>query len=511
MKRFLNILAAAAVILSAASCDLELFPKGSLNYEPGNTITSANDLAGFEAGVVAQLRGLEYGQYDQVSDIMVDYYNAVSDYGNNYGGVHRTDDSFTAGDYDTRDNWSGPYGAIRHFNIAIDETLAISGDLATSIGAKAKVARGEAYFARALAYLHMVRHFGKPYGSSSSSDLGVPLVLHYEQTARPARNTVQEVYDQIKADLDSAAYLLSGVAGSARAQRPTVDAVNALLARYYLDTKQYAKAASSALAVINTGNYVLASTDSLMTEEWLNDSGKEPIMQFYASISEGGVGYHTYISPSMAIDDDGNYYYRPYFIPTQTLLDSYEDSDIRKAAWYDDYSTSGYTVYINGTYYEDIKVLTKYKGNPALRSSDTPNGGQAIKPFLISEMYLIAAEAYAQAGDATNAETYLNALQTARGASVTSGSLANIKAEWFKETVGEGLRFSCLKRWGDGFSGRTPQPNALSSGAIMTGASYEQKSMPASDNHYQWPIPTYDMQINANLVQNDGYAAVAVE
>ena len=126
-------------------------------------------------------------------------------------------------------------------------------------------------------------------------------------------------------------------------------------------------------------------------------------------------------------------------------------------------------------------------------------------------MYLIAAEASLANNNTAAAKEYLNAIQTARGASATEATTANIQNEWFKETVGEGLRMSCLKRWGTGYSGRPGQNAAVELKALMNGAEYAQKSMPATDYHWQWPIPAYEMQINPNLKQNDGYSAVSVD
>ena len=118
-------------------------------------------------------------------------------------------------------------------------------------------------------------------------------------------------------------------------------------------------------------------------------------------------------------------------------------------------------------------------------------------------MYLIAAEAYAQAGNSAKAKEILNALQTARHATPTEGTMDDIKNEWFKETVGEGLRLNCLKRWGDGMAARTPQDGAAL--LIMTGAGYEQRTIPAGFAKLTWPVPTYELQVNPNLVQNEGF------
>lgn len=499
MKKIINIAITAASVAFLSACDLELTPKGTLSYDPKNIITNETDLVGFEAGIVAQFRGLEYGVYDWVSDVQMDYFNAAADYGNNGGGVHRSDADLNASNYDTRDNWWGSYSAIKHFNIFIEGAQKVP----SGLEARAAVARGEAYLGRAFAYLHLARSFGKPYGSNSATDLCVPLVLVYDQSERPARATVQAVYDQIKTDLDSAAVLLAEVKGEARAQRPTIDAVNAVYARYYIDTKSYAKAAEYATKVINTGNYALASTVEDLTSESVNDKGTESILQFYASLSEGR-GYHGYYT-LMSKDDDHGIYARPYFVPTKAIVDSYDDSDIRKAVWF---NKDDYYYYINNSWIKgEFYLFTKYIGNPDLRSSDIPNSANAVKPLLISEMYLIAAEGYLGAGNTSDAKKILNELQGKRGAKETEATAETVHKEWFRETVGEGLRMSCLKRWGEGYSTRTAQDGALSSLAVMTGSDFDGKSLPASDYHYQWPVPAYDMQINQNLVQNEGYVS----
>ena len=507
MKKSITIFAAGVVLATAASCDLNLVPKNAITYEPGQQIiTSESDLNGFEANILACFRGLEYGVFDIASDVMSDYFNAASDFGNNYGAIHRTDDSFSASDYDTEDNWANPYSYIKNFNIFIEGAQSVP----EGLEAKAAIARGEAYTARAFAYLHLVRHFAKPYSANANTDLGVPVVIEYDQTARPERNTVAEVYAQIKSDLDSAAVLLAGVSGSARAQKPTIDVVNALYARYYLDIKDNANAAASAMKVINTGKYAISSTAEEMWNEWRNDNGTEPILQFYASTQEGTGGHSAYVN--MSNDPEKGLYFRPYFIPSEKLVASYEEGDLRFAQWF---NGDTYPSFHNGGWYNEpgnlqYYTFIKYFGNPALVSNPAiPNSSHAVKPFLISEMYLIAAEAYLNAGQTEQAREQLNVLQTRRGATPTSATADNIQKEWYRETVGEGLRMSCLKRWGQGYSERPSQPGAEF--VVATGPAYAPKSMPASDYHFQWPIPTYDMQTNLNLVQNDGYAAERAE
>ena len=506
MNKTLKYISAGAILAMIASCDMDLVPKGSISYNPGDQIiTNQSDLTAYRANILACFRSLEYGDFDVVSDVMADYFNAASDFGNNYGPVHRTDNTFTTGDYNTEDNWEYPYSYIKNFNIFIEGAKVVPAELK----AQADVARGEAFLARAFAYMHLARHFGKAYSpETASTDLCVPLVTVYDQSERPARATVAQVYGQIKSDLDSAAVLLAGVPGEVRSQYPTIDAVNFMYARYYLDTRDYQSAAKYATDVINTGTYTLSSTAEEMTAEWINDEGTEPVMQFYASISEGQGGHSAYTGMTVT---DGVTYYHPYFIPSQKLIDAYDEGDIRFAQWFDG---GDYPSYHNATWYNkdetDYYVFKKYFGNPDLYSSAAPNSAQAVKPFLISEMYLIAAEAYLEAGSAANALTYLNALQEKRHATLSlTATEENIRNEWYRETVGEGLRFSCLKRWGEGFSGRPAQPGAGM--VVNTGSAYTEKVFASDDYHFQWPIPTYEMQTNLNLVQNEGYGATVVE
>ena len=504
MKKIVKYIAAGAILAVAASCDLNLIPEGSFVYDPEAVIVTESDLNGLEAGVMAQFRGLSSAIFDLPEDIAMDYFNATSDYGNNFGGVHRIDNDFNAGNYDTRDNWRYPFLALRTFNVVINGAKTVPAELKEG----AAIARGEAFTARAFAYLHMIRLFGKAYGSSSATDLGLPLVLEYDQNARPARATVKEVYDQIKSDLDSAAVLLAGVKGTAAANRPSIDFVNALYARYYIDVKDYANAASYAHKVIDTKTYTLASTAEAMKKEFLEDKGTEAILQFFGNISEGGYTTHTEYS-SMASDKEKGLYYRPIFIPTKKLLDSYDAGDLRYGQWFTDASA---LVFVNGSYYEDNKIVVfkRFSGNPDLQTSDIPNTRQLLKPILISEMYLIAAEAELQSNPAA-AKADLNTLQAARGASLTDATAATVQNEWYRETVGLGLRISCLKRWGLGYDGRPGQTFASENGVIVKGDNFDGKTLAASDYHFVWPVPTHEIQVNPNLVQNEGYAAVTVE
>ncbi|MBE6232904.1 MAG: RagB/SusD family nutrient uptake outer membrane protein [Bacteroidales bacterium] len=503
MKNILkNILIGSIAATLFCSCNLDLVPTTSIAYDEGTPLfLNENDVRSFQNGVLTSYRSLQYGVFTQTSDIMCDYFNATVDFGNNYGAIHRAgaNDSFNASTYETEDMWQNHYYAIKNYNIVIanaalveDETLLPSVD----------ILKGIALFCRASSYLTLARYYGNAYDpATAATDLCVPLVLVYDQLEKPARATVKQVYDQIIKDLDEAESLLAEVPGAIGSEVPTIDAVYALKARYYLDVQDYDEAYTMALNVIGSeAGYTLANTAEAMLAEYVNDAGTEPIIQLYASIAEGAKSNGMYAP--VRKDDTVGKYFSPNFVPTKTLINSYSDGDLRFQTWY---SKDMYPIRMGANYYDGVYVFIKYYDNPALRSGPDETGAKAAKPLMISEMYLIAAEAAAQNQSYDDAKTILNALQLARKTGFTEGTLEDVKKEWYRETVGEGLRFSCAKRWGESLGARPSQTGA--DYVVIKGAEYDERTLSADSYVWNWPVPTYEMKLNGNLVQNDGYSA----
>ncbi len=496
-----NILLGASFTVILASCDLDLEPKTSISYDPEvPVIVTSTDLTQFTNGVLTTFRSYQSGFFNELDDLMCDEFNAASDYGNNYGPIHRTDNSFNSSDQDIDDYYGAYYIAINRYNNFIDQVNIIA---SPTLKAQAQTAKGYAFLYRAFSYLQLVRHFSKDYDpATAATDLGLPLVLHYDIESRPSRSTVAETYGQIKKDLDSAAVLLAGIPGQAAASLPTIDAVDALYARYYLDVEDYEKAAEKAAGLVDSELYTLANSNSAFTNEYTNDTGSEPILQLYASKDEAPRAYDCYTRLTTV---NGQDVYAPYFFPSRKLVEAYDEDDLRLANWF---SFGETPVYTSSVLYndEDLAVFVKWAGNPAYAANGKPSGNNAIKPFRIGEMYLIAAEALYNFGDTEGAAYYLNALQEARGANTTAATAATIQNEWFRETAGEGLRMSCLKRWHQGYENRLGQDAAAINYVLSHGSGFEDKSMDADDYHFCWPIPSYERRLNDNLIQNYGYS-----
>ncbi len=501
MKNILkNILVGGVAVAMLASCDLNLFPTTSIPYDEEKPLFLAEaDIIQFQNGVMGSYRGLQLGSFTQSIEVMCDNFNATSGYGNNYGSIHKTDMNFTASDTYAESMWANHYGAIKNYNIAIESSKNVAEELVPA----ADLLRGISLYCRASSYLTLARIFGNAYDSATAdTDLCVPLILVYDQLEKPVRATVAEVYDQIYSDLTEAETLLANVPGQVRSMYPTIDAVKALLARYYLDTQDYGNAASYAMEVVNSeAGYALANSLETMTAEFTNDMGTEPVVQLYASQAEGAVSSTLFTGVSQ---QNGVKCFGSYFLPSTNLINLYDANDLRRLTWLSD---SIYPIFMNGTFHEGVTVFVKYLDNPALHAGNIEAGTHAAKPVTVAEMYLIAAEAYAQDGNASAAKDVLNTLQRARMATPTDGTLENIKKEWNRETVGDGQRLACLKRWGDGFNGRPYQEVAKNIVMLDTkgSRSFELKSIQPGDYVLNWPIPSYEIKLSSGLVQNPGY------
>ena len=489
MKNIFKTTLVAAMALLIASCELDLTPSTSISQ--ADAFQSIDDAAKFDNGLANRYRTCFYGIFSYTNEVQSEYFNASVDFGNRNGQPHRSDENFTADEYNMRDIWQYSYLLVVNINNLLEniDKLELSGDEQ----AEANIYKGNAHFYRASIMHELVRRYAPMYNpSSASSDLGVPVITSIDLGLKPARNTVAEVYAQIASDIAAAKQLLAGVTGEAGAIKPTIDAVKALEARVALYKQDWATAASISAELINSGKYALAATAEDMEAEWVNDSGAECMLQLYTDLAEAGgtrandvfLGYSTKI-----------FKYAPDFIPTQTTIDWYEASDLRGQVWFKELP-----VYLSSTDYT-LKLFTKYWGNPANETAPNRAYMHSPKIFRLGEMYLINAEANAMKGDAAAAKEALNALQAARGASLTEGTMDAIKAEWKKEIIGEGYIVDCYKRWNEGYSGRIPQ----NINTVQQGPSFNEKECPAGFQKFVWAIPDEERKVNDNLVQNPGW------
>ena len=156
--------------------------------------------------------------------------------------------------------WRTAYLAINHANLVLEGVATIDDPTLTS--QVADQLTGEALFIRGMAHFELVRYFGKSWGASSTSDLGVPImttpVAVVADITFPARNTVADVYGQAIEDLTNAARLLpaTGTRGQANGTAAT-----AYLAEIAFQQREYRQAAMLAEEVIDAGYSLTASPE----------------------------------------------------------------------------------------------------------------------------------------------------------------------------------------------------------------------------------------------------------
>lgn len=498
MKNKIKLFSLAVVMaFTMASCDLNRFPYDQI--EQSQSFQTIKDATTFNNGLYSTLRGRVYGLFMFSTDVQADLLNATLEYGNRNGFPHKWY-GFLSDDYTIRDTWQYYYNGIGNINNVLDNSGKI---VLTNDNDRALMDRylGEAYLIRAYYYHQLIQRFAKDYEpSTASSDAGVPLVLKFDIKEKPARASVEAVYQQILSDIEQSESYLATIPGAQNSNKITKDCATALKARVYLCMHNWTGAVSAANSLITSGTYPLMSNASSFKNMWVTDGGTETIFQLFASqpseLSNANSIYLGYNSQTQK--------YTPDFVPEQWVIDLYEASDIRKSAYLEQK-----TLYIQGTTYNGIYCINKYPGNPALFTGASTNYQQKPKIFRIAEMYLISAEAAAQnAGTEAAALSTLNSLRSARGASVLTGLTGTalmdaIKNERVRELLCEGTRLDDLKRWKMGVTRRAPQSTAF----INLGSDFDQKVVAAGDDKFVWGLPKNDVTTNPNLAnqQNPGW------
>jgi hypothetical protein len=498
MKNIIKILSMTAVIaVASVSCELNRYPYNAI--EQSNAFLTLKDAGSFNNGLYASFRGVVYGLYMFSTDVQADLLNATLDYGNRNGFPHKWT-PLLADDYTIRDTWRYQYAIISNINNLLNNAVKIPITIPADQATMDKYL-GEAYLMRAYFYHQLVLRFAKDYEpANAATDPGVPIVLTFDIFSKPARSTVEQVYQQILADIAQAETLLAAAPGAQFSPKITRDCVTALKARVYLCMHNWTAAVTAANSLITGGTYPLITVAATYKNMWVADGGTETIFQLAASQpSELGNANSIYLGYNAATTK-----YTPDFIPQQWVINQYGVGDIRKAAYLEQKA-----VYVMGTDYPGIWCINKYPGNPALFTGANTNYQHKPKVFRVAEMYLISAEAAAQTpATEANALTTLNLLRVARGATALAGLTGTalmdaIKSERVRELLCEGSRLDDLKRWKMGFSRSAPQNTAL----LNIGPEFDQKVVAAGDDKFVWAIPANDMTTNPNLIgqQNPGW------
>ncbi|MDV7695450.1 RagB/SusD family nutrient uptake outer membrane protein [Chryseobacterium soli] len=400
MRKITTFIALAVLSFSSIGCDrfLDIQPEGKIiptsveDYR--KVLTSAYAKYPIHKSLTA-LRTDEVSLDENVSDFIA------------YREIAMWKDSNTD-QATTEFPWVGFYSVIFYLNQIINE-----GSKTMKDSPEKQQILAEAYALRAYSYFDMVNLYGKPYNSATAStDRGVPITLEIdlEQVLKPS--SVQEVYNQIHADMEQAEELMieeqqpSGI--HYRFSKIALKALQARAALYQSDWN----------GALNFSNQVLAVKGQLSN---LNTATTAP--NHYASVES-----------IMALDNALNTNVQNVSFATPELLSKYNTATDKRFALYFEKNGSKYKVIKGGS--SDFKVS-----------------------FRTAEMYFIKSEALVKLNRLNEAkETLLTilknrystegylAVQNTINPMNTSDFMNFLMDERFREFALEGQRWSDLRR-----------------------------------------------------------------
>lgn len=349
--------------------------------------------------------------------------------------------------------------------------------------------KGEALCIRAWAHFNLVQLYAKRYeaGKDNSQD-GIPYRVN-PVAEEMARNSVEDVYAKINADLDEACTLLDGV------KVKDVNHYSAMVAwglkaRVALAMQDYDNAATYAGRSISIAE---AGGRQLMSGSQLNSG--------FANItSDTKEAMYAAMTP----DDKTVYFYSYYAYMSWNFNSSairqgvkcinaetyatMSETDLRRAWW----DPSGEASVPASNYAKDVYQNRKFTAR------STANAVGDVAFMRLAELYLTQAEALARAGKDAEAQKVFTKFQVTRDPSYTSkGNTGTaLQTEIMNsrrvELWGEGFRFYDLKR--------LHLPIKRGSNFKIAFCTFLEKD--ADENGWVWEIPKVETDYNTLCKKN---------
>ena len=399
-------------------------------------------------------------------------------------------------------SWPIMYQIVAAANQAIAGAETVDAD-----EAEVNAVVAQAYFARALAYYHLVRQFGDiPYLSEP--------VTNVEEANNIEKTSAADVYTNIIADFTFAKTWLPPT--QATRSIPSAGAASSYLASVYLTMGNYPLAYAEAKDVINkkdTYGYDLEPDFQNLFNSALARDSKEPIfvLDYIGSTSLGN--YSTdYLVPFTGIRADDQYGSGQegwaVLVPPLKAFTTWDDNDYRKAVSFD---TTGVFAGVEEPYTKFNSFDARNKNQPycakytRFRGVSGGNGRASSHAYSLmryAEVLLIAAEAAnevtpgsQEAHDWVN-EVRERARDGAAGStpSASPADVSGLSGAAFTDMVLEERRLELafeLKRWYD--IARRKLGSQVFSASGLEGA----KSF--SEDNYLLAIPEVEQERNPNL------------
>lgn len=387
-------------------------------------------------------------------------------------------------------NWRDFYRGISRANVVLDK---IEGIEELSNTRKHQII-GEARFLRAFYYFDLVKQYG-----------GVPIV-EQTGTADPdktqiPRNTIEEVYAFITADLEFASANLPdsyGLGMDVDKGRATKGASNALLAKVWAQhpLHDYAKVIQYADAVINSaaGYALLGDYPTLFNGNNYNNSESIFEAQYIGGTPQGNWGPQLFLPPS--ISGDG---WRKYATPSKNLINAYtSELDVvrvntniitERVPWVDEYYNADLP-------FTPVPFAYKQK------NADGWNSGDQVYLLRLADILLLKAEAMAYLNEGDFGRSLVDQIRNRAGlanTAATNGEMLDaILLERRLELALENHRWDDLVR-NDKI---IETMNNLQELNLITD---EFVDYDMNENKILLPIPLNEIDRNPALEQNPGY------
>jgi len=317
-------------------------------------------------------------------------------------------------------DWSAPYKQILYANVALEKLAEMENNVKD--GERWRNLNGAALFYRALGHYLLVQVFAPAYHEATAGlELGLPLRLNSDIDAKVARSSLSETYEAILKDAHEAMDLLPEQ--SKLKNRPSKQALYALLARIYLSMRDYQDAEDFA-------DRGLTIDSALMDYNSLDASINIPMPTLFQGGNAEVIYYYSLLSNS--------YLSSSLTSVVPELYRQYADADLRKAMFFKSLD-------------DDVHPFKgSYNGLSAIN-------GLLFGGFANDELLLIKAECLARRKKAAEAITLVNRLRKYRFVNGSASAdvyitateetaLELVLSERRKELVGRGLRWFDLKR-----------------------------------------------------------------
>lgn len=364
--------------------------------------------------------------------------------------------------------------------------------------------KGEALAYRAWCHFQLVQLYGKRYQNGANNDqLGVIIRDSVSRSEKP-RATVEEVYRFINNDLDQAITLLktSSLSAKNRINYLTALGIKSRVSLVQQNWDAASKFATEAIALAKERNIVLQSKEGLLSG--FNDWNKNTEWIWAYKQAPDQSKYYGHFNAYMSWNFNSSNIRANPKLMNKELYESMSSTDIRRMWW--DPGT------MNGDEWEPSESFEKNFPRPKnygrkaystfkFTAQDYGNSGGDILLMRLAELYYIAAEAYAHAGQNENAQNLLNEIMITRDPGYVKSTQtgdALLEEIWKNRRIdlwGEGFRFTDLKRLNQPLN-RTVVSNT------PTNVSRKME-VPADSKEWQFLIPKKEMDSNPNMKQNE--------